>query len=384
MIENPNHEYWMRKAILLAKEAWGNTHPNPMVGAILVNGEQVLSQGVHEKAGCYHAERAALMKIDLSPEEKKTATLYVTMEPCCTHGRTPPCTEIIIEKGIRRVVIGASDPNPIHHHKGVATLRAAGVEVIEGVLEKECTDLNLIFNHNMIHGAPFIALKSAMTLDGRTATKDGHSQWITGEAARLDVMKWRAYFPAIAVGAGTAIADNPSLTARIPEKPEQCPVRLIFDRSLRTQELIDTLKVFNDDWAAKTILITDDRYSGSELQPYLDKGIEVCQLNYAQSNFPIDDFRTWCRERELWGIFVEGGQSLNSSLLNFRGANYLFAYHAPKLFLSNSAPGFAELEGISFPSEAPYLENPMHEVFGDDSLTRGHLVYPERATQADA
>ena len=383
-MENPDHEYWMRKAILLAKEAWGNTHPNPMVGAILVNGNQVLSQGVHEKAGCDHAERAALKKIELSDLEKKTATLYVTLEPCCTHGRTPPCTEIIIEKGIRKVVIGASDPNPIHHRKGVAMLREAGVEVIEGVLEKECADLNLIFNHNILHEAPFIALKSAMTLDGRTATKDEHSRWITGEAARLDVMKWRAYFPAIAVGAGTAIADDPSLTIRGTDKAERCPVRLIFDRSLRTRNTLDSLKVFNDTWATKTILITSGQHSDSELRPYLDKGISLCRLDYAQGNFPLAAFRAWCREKELWGIFVEGGQSLNSSLLNCQGADYLFAYHAPKLFLSNRAPGLAELNSVSFPSEAPRLKDPIHGVFGDDILTRGHLVYPEKTTPADS
>ena len=376
-MENPDHAYWMRKALSLAKQAWGNTHPNPMVGSILVVDGKLRSQGYHEKAGCLHAERAALTPIELSTSEREKSILYVTLEPCCTHGRTPPCTEIILEKGIRNVVIGAIDPNPQHQGKGTRILREAGVNVVEGVLEHECSDLNLIFNHRMVRNAPLIALKSAVTLDGRTATGDGHSKWITGETARLDVMKWRRYFPAIAVGAGTVLSDDPSLTIREPGEPERCSTRLIFDRSLRTSDAIDSLKVFNDDWAANTVLITTDQHHDSRLKPYLQKGCEICRLDYSGKHFPIETFRYWCAEKQLWGVFVEGGQSLNASLLEARGADYWFVYQAPKVFLSNQAPGLAHSEMVSYPDEAPFLENPIHEVLGSDTLTRGALIYPK-------
>lgn len=376
-MENPDHAYWMRKALELAKKAWGDTHPNPMVGSILVVDGKMRSQGFHERAGCLHAERAALTPVELSKSEQERSTLYVTLEPCCTHGRTPPCTEIILSKGIRNVVIGAIDPNPQHQGKGIRILREAGVNVVEGVLERECNDLNFMFNHRMRTNAPLIALKSAVTLDGRTATKDGHSKWITGESARLDVMKWRRYFPAIAVGAGTALSDNPSLTIREAGKAERCSTRIIFDHSLRTREVVDSLKVFNDTWAKHTVIVTANRHSDSLLRPYLDRGCGFCKLDYSTDRFPIEAFREWCLEKQLWGVFVEGGQSLNASLLGVHGVDYWFIYQAPKVFMNNQAPGLANTEIVSYPEEAPYLEDPIHEVLGNDILTRGGLIYPK-------
>lgn len=202
----------MRRALEAARRGWGATHPNPMVGALIVEHGRVVADGYHARAGEPHAEVVALTNLGRAPAPG--ATLYVTLEPCSTTGRTPPCTEAIIRAGIKRVVAGAADPNPQHLGRGFALLRAAGVEVVEGVLAEECTDLNFIFNHWITKETPLIAGKIVTTLDGRVATSTGESQWITGAAARRDAMRWRRLFPAIGVGAGTVLADNPRLTSR--------------------------------------------------------------------------------------------------------------------------------------------------------------------------
>lgn len=367
----------MRYAISLARKAAGNTHPNPLVGSVLVDGNGVIiSEGHHEKAGELHAERKALSGIELTKAQKQSSTLYVTLEPCCTHGRTPPCTEIILEKGIRRVVVGTTDPNPVHQSRGIDLLRKAGVEVITGVLSGECRALNPIFNYWIEHQQPLIAVKTATTLDGKIATAFGKSKWITSEAARENVMYWRKYFPAIAVGAGTALADDPSLTIRNGEETVGCATRFILDRSLRTLPEVDKLKVFNDSWHQQTCLVTSSSHDESRFAPYRNKGIRILSLPFEDQLFPIDEFREACKERGIYGVYIEGGLSVVSSFLEVKGIDYLFCYQAPKLFASAEAPGFAGGMEIRTPDEAPFIDKPMHEVFGNDILTHGKLVYP--------
>ncbi|MDR2863781.1 MAG: bifunctional diaminohydroxyphosphoribosylaminopyrimidine deaminase/5-amino-6-(5-phosphoribosylamino)uracil reductase RibD, partial [Puniceicoccales bacterium] len=190
-----DYQNWMRRALTLAKRAWGNTHPNPHVGALIVESGVIVAEGWHERAGDAHAEINTLRALGRRP--KPGATLVVTLEPCSTHGRTGACTTALLDAGISRVVAGTADPFPAHCGRGFALLREAGVEVVSGVLAGECADLNLIFNHRVTHGEPLVALKTATTLDGRIATRTGQSQWITGPEARADVMRWRRYFPAI-------------------------------------------------------------------------------------------------------------------------------------------------------------------------------------------
>lgn len=201
----------MRRAVELAAQGWGETHPNPMVGALVVRGREIVGEGYHERAGEAHAEVNALRE---AGPRARGATLYVTLEPCSTHGRTPPCNDAIIEAGIERVVIGALDPNPLHEGRGLRALQQAGITVTTGILRDECSDLNLIFNHWITTGQPMIAAKVATSIDGLIATHAGDSRWITGEAARSDVHRWRRYFPAIAIGANTVLKDNPRLTVR--------------------------------------------------------------------------------------------------------------------------------------------------------------------------
>ena len=220
---------YMAQALSLAQKGAGWTSPNPMVGAVIVKDGQVIGQGYHAKCGDLHAERAALAACTQDPAG---ATMYVTLEPCCHQGRQPPCTEAILEAGIARVVVGSGDPNPKVAGKGLAILRAHGVQVTEHVLEAQCRALNEVFFHYIQTGKPYVVLKYAMTLDGKMAAYTGASQWITGEEARRHVHTQRNRFRSILVGVDTVLADDPQLTCRIPGGRN--PLRIVCDTHLRT------------------------------------------------------------------------------------------------------------------------------------------------------
>lgn len=209
-----NDESFMRRALALARRGYGTTSPNPMVGAVLVKGGRIIGQGWHHCAGEPHAEIEALRNAERRRNSPEGATLYVTLEPCCTHGRTPPCTAAIKAAGIKRVVVAAKDPNPQHAGRGFLILRRAGIEVEHGVLAEEATKLNEALNHWIVQRTPFVTVKAAMTLDGKIATASGESKWITGEEARAEGMRLRAGADAILVGVNTVLADDPSLTVR--------------------------------------------------------------------------------------------------------------------------------------------------------------------------
>jgi len=204
----------MRVALGLARKGYGLTLPNPMVGAVLVRGGRIIGKGWHRKAGEGHGAIEALRDAERRGQSARGATLYVTLEPCSTHGRTPPCTDAIVAAGVKKVVVGATDPNPRHAGAGFKLLRKAGIEVVAGVLEEECTSLNEAFNHWIVHRTPFVTVKAAMTMDGKIATASGESKWITGEEARAYGMRLRQGADAILVGVNTVLADDPRLTVR--------------------------------------------------------------------------------------------------------------------------------------------------------------------------
>ena len=206
-------EKFMREAIRLARKGLGKTRPNPAVGCVIVKSGRIIGRGWHRRAGLPHAEIEALRSLK-NPAAARGATAYITLEPCCTHGRTPPCTKALIEAGVARVVTGAIDPNPKHRGRGIKLLRAAGIKTKTGVLAADCADLNPQFNHVMSTGLPWVIAKCGMSLDGRLTRPPGEGQWLTSPAARRDAMKLRARVDAILVGAGTVRADNPSLTLR--------------------------------------------------------------------------------------------------------------------------------------------------------------------------
>lgn len=376
MSANNQDEFFMRRAIALARSAWGQTHPNPLVGAVIVEAGEVVAEGFHAYDGGPHAERVALAALGRAP--KAGATLYVTLEPCSTHGRTGACSDAIRTAGIRRVVIGATDPNPAHAGHGFAVLRAAGVDVVTGVLAAECADLNLIFNHWITTGGPLLAAKVAVTLDGKIAGRTGESRWITGEAARADVHAWRRYFPGIAAGAMTIMKDNPRLTARTADGETWCPVRFVFDGLLRTMGDAHLPQVYTDEYRERTVVVTTPHGGMGYVRKLRDLGVQVWVLETSTQRVNFMDFRQRCAQEKMTGVYFEGGSLLLSELLRARQLDYLFAYRAPVLFADDKAKTmFTGLRSEKM-DQAVRLADVRNEVFGDDTLMRGWVTYPEK------
>ena len=373
--ENLLHEHFMRRALAVARQGWGNTHPNPLVGAVIVEQGEVVAEGFHARDGEPHAEIMALHHLERLP--RPGATLYVTLEPCSTQGRTGACTSAIIAAGIQHVVVGATDPNPVHAGHGFEVLRAAGVEVTEGVLADDCVDLNLIFNHWITTQTPLLAAKAAVTLDGKIATRTNDSEWITGEMARADVHHWRRLFPAIAVGAGTILSDNPSLTSRVDDEV-WCPVRFVFDGLLRTVVDKSLPKVYTDEYKHRTIVVTTPHGGLGYMRKLQAMGVQVWNLPSPTMRAPLPDFRRKCAEAGITGVYFEGGALIISELIQFRQLDYLFVYRAPVLLGDEKAR--AAFKGLRTEKlvNAVRMKNVRHASFGPDQLMRGHVVYPEK------
>lgn len=369
------HETFMRRALELARQGWGLTHPNPMVGAVVVEDGAIVAEGFHAKDGGPHAERVALEGLGRKPAAG--ATLYVTLEPCSTAGRTGACTEAILAAGLRRVVVGALDPNPAHAGQGLARLRSEGIEVIEAVLAEESRDLNLLYYHWVVHEAPLFAAKTAGTLDGRIACRTGDSQWITDEAARADVHRWRRLFPGIAVGAMTVLKDNPRITARQGET-EWCPWRFVFDGLLRTVVDRNMPGVYTDEYRERTIVVTTPHGGLGYVRKLRDQGVQVWVLPSETQRVGFPDFRKKCAEEGINGVYFEGGAQLLSELLRARELDYLFAYRAPMLFADSKAKDLFTGLRTEQVAQAVRLAGVRHETFGDDELMRGRVVYPDK------
>jgi len=369
------HEGFMRRALVLARKGWGATHPNPMVGAVIVEAGEIVAEGFHEKDGAPHAEVMALHHLGRPPRSE--AILYVTLEPCSTQGRTGACTAAIVKAGLTRVVAGAVDPNPAHAGRGFEVLRAAGVQVTSGVLESECTDLNLIFNHWIVNRTPLIAAKAAVTLDGKIATRANDSQWITGELARADVHRWRRLFPAIAVGAGTVMSDDPMLTSRLGETV-WCPVRFVFDGLLRTVVDKKQLKVYTDEFKDRTIVVTTPHGGLGYMRKLQAMGVQVWNIDSPTMRAPLAEFRRLCVEAGITGVFIEGGAQMISELIQARQLDYLFVYRAPILFGDDRAKTVFKGLRTEKLEHAVRLDSVRHVSFGGDQLMHGRVVYPEK------
>lgn len=366
----------MRRALALAHSVWGTTHPNPMVGAVLVEDGQIVGEGATAPDGGPHAERLALLARGKKP--RPGAVLYVTMEPCSTEGRTGACTDAIIVAGVKHVVVGTTDPNPAHAGHGLEVLRAAGVEVVSGVLEDDCRDLNLIFNHWITTQTPLLAAKTATTLDGRIACRTGDSRWITGEIARADVMRWRRLFPAIAVGASTLMHDNPRLTSRIEGAEEWCPVRFVFDGLLRTVTDRNLPAVYTDEFKERTIVVTTPHGGMGYVRKLKDLGVGVWVLPSTTQRVAWPDFRKRCAEERIPGVYFEGGAQLLSQLLRDAQIDYLFSYRAPMILGDDRAKPMMNGLRTEKLDHAVRLIEVRHSVLGEDMLARGRVVYPPK------
>ena len=324
---------FMRLALRLAFRARGQTSPNPLVGAVLVRSGRVIGQGWHRKAGEPHAEIEALLDAKRRGEKAQGSTLYVTLEPCCTHGRTPPCTEAILAAGIKRVIVAATDPNPKHAGRGFRLLTKTGVKVSHGVLAGEATRLNEAFNHWIVRRTPFVTVKSAMTLDGKIASASGESKWITGETAREEGMKLRAGADAILVGVNTVLADDPSLTVRLREnsklKVQSSRLRrIVLDTQARTPL---KAKLVTDQWAGLTTIVVG-RDASARRVAALARHVTVLRAPVRRDGKL--NLRWLLRQlgrENVTSLLVEGGGEVNASFLLNRLAQRIVFFYAPKV-----------------------------------------------------
>lgn len=333
---------YMQLAINVAKAGVGQTTPNPVVGAVVVKDGRVVGIGAHLKAGDPHAEVHA---IHMAGENAENSTVYVTLEPCSHHGKTPPCADLLIKSKVKRVVVATTDPNPLVGGKGISKLRNAGIDVEVGVCKEQADELNAVFYHYLENKTPFVTLKSATTLDGKIATVTGESKWITGEESRLDVHLYRSKHDAILVGVNTVLADNPSLTTRLPNGTGKNPIRIILDSSLRTP--IDAT-VLNDG-QAETWIIIGNGVIQEHVHPFTNKkGVRVLQVNEHRPT--ISSVLSLLGEEGISSVFVEGGAEVNGSFLKEKAINQVITYIAPKLIGGKNAPtsvGGSGIENLS-------------------------------------
>lgn len=354
----------MQMALQLAQKGCGWTSPNPMVGAVIVKDGRVIGKGYHEKYGQPHAERNALFSCT---EDPKGATMYVTLEPCCHYGKQPPCTEAVLEAGIRRVVVGSSDPNPLVCGKGVGILREHGVHVTEGVLREECDRLNQVFFHYIQTGRPCVVMKYAMTMDGKIAAYTGASKWVTGEEARAHVQSQRHRFRSIMVGVGTVLADDPLLTCRI--EGGRNPIRIVCDSRLRTP--LDSQLVKTAD-QAQTVIATccADR---ERQAAYQKAGCHVWLIPEKEGRVDLKELMKRLGQEKIDSVLLEGGGTLNWAALESGVVQKVQAYVAPKLFGGQLAKTPVEGQGFPAPSQAVILKNSAVTRLGEDFLIESEI-----------
>ena len=355
----------MRLAVELAKRGTGWTAPNPLVGAVLVKDGTIIGQGWHAKCGELHAERHALQNCTASP---RGATLYVTLEPCCHQGRQPPCTDAILEAGIARVVVGSGDPNPKVAGKGLAILRAHGVQVTEHVLEAQCRALNEVFFHYIQTGKPYVVLKYAMTLDGKMAAYTGASQWITGEEARRHVHTQRNRFRSILVGVDTVLADDPQLTCRIPGGRN--PLRIVCDTHLRTPLESRIVRTAREVPTILAVCGQRDRYA-----PYEAAGCRVWDLPCRAGHVDLEALMERLGAEQIDSVLLEGGGTLNWAALESGIVQRVQAYIAPKLFGGADAKSPVAGVGVELPAQAVGLQNTTVTQIGPDFLLESEVVH---------
>lgn len=316
---------FMRMALRLARRGLGNTTPNPAVGAVIVADGRVIARGYHHRAGLPHAEREALAQLgDRAPG----GTLYVTLEPCHHRGRTPPCTEAIVASGLRRVVIGMNDPNPDVRGGGCRYLQKQGLEVVSGVLEAECRRLNEVFIRHVTSKRPFVAVKSALTLDGWTATRTGSSRWVTGPEARRYVHRLRARLDAVMVGIGTVLADDPRLTVRLGRRQQRQPLRIVVDTSLRVPE---GAKVLQDCAVVPTLLAHGPDVQRRAIGRLHGKGVTTLALPRGTGGVDLHALMDHLGKMKVTGVLIEGGAALLGSLVRARLVDRFYIFKAPKL-----------------------------------------------------
>jgi diaminohydroxyphosphoribosylaminopyrimidine deaminase/5-amino-6-(5-phosphoribosylamino)uracil reductase len=351
-------ERFLQRALALARRGLGKTSPNPVVGAVLVRNGRVVSEGWHKRAGGPHAEVFALRVArgdrlsvisdrsrkskPITSRQSPVTTLYVTMEPCCTWGKTPPCTDAIIAAGVKRLVVAALDPNPKHNGRGLKVLRRAGIRVEHGLLAGETTAMNEAFNKWITTGLPFVIAKAAMSLDGKIATRTGNSKWITSKAARREAHKLRAGVDAIMVGANTVIHDNPQLTLRHGVRGKQ-PLRVVVDARGRTPL---SAKLFNDAHRRRTLVLTTKLSSARWRRYLILRGIDVVIVKQKETHVDLRAALRVLGKRNVTSVLVEGGGELLGSLFDARLVDKVMFFFAPIILGGRKAVTVVAGEGV--------------------------------------
>lgn len=360
-------EICMQRALELAANAKGRTSPNPMVGAVIVKGHRIVSEGYHKKSGTPHAEAVALRK---AGSKAKGATMFVTLEPCChTEKLTPPCTKAIIASGIRKVIVATTDPNPKVSGKGIEELRAAGIETEVGILGPEARSLNEAFNKFITKKEPFVLLKIAQSLDGKIATAKGESQWITGKTARRHVHQLRNDLDAVLVGISTVKKDDPSLDCRI--RGGRNPYRVIVDSSLRIPLRSKALS-YSDN---KTIVATTKKASERKIKKLRECGATVLVIKSKAGRVNLKTLMKELGKLDITGVMIEGGSAIASSALLAEIVDRVMFFVAPKIIGGTDSIPSIGGKSPSLLGNAIKLRDLKTTAAGDDILIEGYPVY---------
>lgn len=365
-------EKYMRRAIELAKKGSGHVNPNPLVGAVIVRDGEIIGEGYHECYGQLHAERNAIANAKKRGNSLEGSTIYVTLEPCCHYGKTPPCTEAIIEEKIARVVVGSDDPNPLVSGKGFQMLREKGIEVIPHFLKEECDAMNHVFFHYIRTGTPYVAMKYAMTMDGKIACYTGDSKWVTGEESRAHVQTLRNHYKGIMAGIGTVLADDPMLNCRIEGGKD--PIRIITDSHLRIPMDSQLVRTAGQQPLIVACLPDADEEKAAQLQ---EKGVEVLRIpgvttaDITEEQKEVIFLPVLMKElgaRKIDGILLEGGGQLNESALQAGIVDRIYCYIAPKIFGGAQAKTPVEGQGLTRAADAWQFNRIGMQEFGQDIL----------------
>ena len=363
-MEDDRDKRYMRLALRLALKGAGRTSPNPMVGAVLVRGGSIVATGYHRRAGSDHAEIVALKR---AGERARGAALYLNLEPCDHQGRTPPCAAALIRAGVKKVVVGMVDPNPLVSGGGIRRLRRAGVQVRVGLLEAECRRLNEAFRKYITRRIPFVILKLAASLDGRIATFTGESRWVTGSGARQYVHHLRDQVDAVIVGAGTVLADDPRLTCRIPEGSD--PLRVVLDGRLRIPLKAHLL---HQREAEKTIVVTGSGAPARKVKAIQDYGVRVWRFPLRRGRIPFAPVLKKLGKMGMLSVMIEGGATTAGWALKEGVVDKLLLFYAPKLIGGDGKEMIAAL-GIKKMSRCKRIRDMAVKRLGEDFLVSGYL-----------
>lgn len=356
---------YMERALELAEKGRGFTSPNPMVGAVIVKDGRVIGEGYHEKAGEAHAEVNA---INSATESVEGATIYVTLEPCSHYGKTPPCSNLIIEKKLRKVVVAATDPNPLVSGSGLDRLRDAGIEVVEGVLESESNQLNEAFNKFITTSMPFVLMKYAMSIDGKIATETGDSKWISSEESREHAHHLRGYLSGIMVGIGTVLKDDPKLTCRVPGYNN--PTRIVLDSELRIP--LDANVLMNQDEAVTLVLTTE--HASTSMRNEIEKmGVEIITVPEYGGKVDLKKALEILGEKGIDSILLEGGGTLNASALQSKIVDKVNIYIAPKIIGGEGAISPVMGQGVDKMQDAYKLKDMKVTQLNEDIFVEGYI-----------